>query len=159
MKKEHQVLLKVMKNFEGMNKLDVLDMLQKIEVLLFYASSPINKYSIKCIIEADLDQNKNIDPFHFTILPNGNFCEFVGSNSWLHLYKEQRRGIFRFSIFDRYYFKTKYAPLELLRLTKRNLLENTENTAKEDTIKTFLKKHKPNQKEVHSGNLVLLNYE
>ena len=79
--------------------------------------------------------------------------------SWLHLYKEQRRGIFRFSIFDRYYFKTKYAPLELLRLTKRNLLENTENTAKEDTIKTFLKKHKPNQKEVHSGNLVLLNYE
>ncbi|WP_010181351.1 hypothetical protein [Aquimarina agarilytica] len=157
MKSEHHLLLKVMKNFEGMNKIDVFDMLQKIEVLLFYASSPITKYSIKSIIEADLDQKKDVDPFHFTILPNGNFCEFKGSNAWLHLYQEKRRGIFRFSLFNRYYFKTKYAPLELLILNKRNLLENIENTPLESKVKIFLKKHRPAEKDAITDRFLILD--
>ena len=157
MKNEHQLLLKVMKNFEGMNKLDVFDMLHKIEVLLFYTSSPITRYHIKKVIEVDMENKKDIDPFHFTILPNGNFCELVGSNKWLHIYKEQKWGIYSWPIFDTYYFKTKYAPLELLKFTKKNLLENIENTPEYAKVIDFLKREKLMKRNAATERFVILD--
>ena len=135
---KEQLLLKVMKNFEGMNKLDVFDMLQKIEVLLFYVSSPITKLSIKSVIEADLDQKKDVNPFHFTILPNGKFCKHVGANDWLSIYKEQKKGLFSYKLFDAYYFKTVYSPLKIHKLTNKNLKRSLAGTPKENSIKLFL---------------------
>ena len=153
---EHRLLLKVMKNFEGMHKIEVFDTLQKIETILFYTSSPITNYSIQKIVEIDPCQKRNIDPFYFTILPNGNFCECVGSNNWLHIYKEQKRGLMRLSPFDTYYFKTKYAPLELLKLTRKNLLENLENTWEETPVKAFLKQYQPGAKDPVTDSFLIL---
>jgi len=92
MKQEHQLLYKVMRNFEGMQKIEAFDLLHRMEVLLFYAKSPLQLDHIKQIITDGIQQGSDIafDPFGFTILPNGNFCEFEGSNEWIHIYKEKK---------------------------------------------------------------------
>ncbi len=157
MKKEYELLYKVVKNFEGMQKIDVFDMMHKLEILLFYAPSPVTRESIKNIINADIDENYDIDPFHFTLLPNGNFCNFIGSNDWIHIYKEVKKGIGKLSMFDSYYFKTKHAPLELVKLTKCNLLENFKSTAEEVDILDFLNKNHNIKKSVFIDKLLLLD--
>ena len=155
MKQEQQLLYKVMRNFEGMQKIEVFDVLHRIEVLLFYAKSPLKLEHLKRIIASDIDQETNVDPFGFTILPNGNFCEIEGSNDWIHIYKETKRGISKWSPFTTYYFKTKYAPLELLKLTKKNLLENVQNTPHQFEVANFLDTQKVTKKDT-KGTMLLL---
>ena len=41
MKTHQQRLYKILSHFEGMSKLDAFDLLHKMEVLLFYAKSPL----------------------------------------------------------------------------------------------------------------------
>ncbi|AXT51323.1 hypothetical protein D1818_10950 [Aquimarina sp. BL5] len=155
MKQEQQLLYKVMRNFEGMQKIEVFDLLHRMEVLLYYAKSPLQSDHLKRIISSDMDQESAVDPFGFTILPNGNFCEFEGSNDWIHIYKEVRRGFSWWNPITTYYFKTKYAPLELLRLNKSNLLENVQNTPHEIEISAFLMAHNISKRD-SQGNLLLL---
>ncbi|MHA7058266.1 hypothetical protein ACWGOQ_0013670 [Aquimarina sp. M1] len=138
MKQEQQLLYKVMRNFEGMQKIEVFDILHRIEVLLFYAKSPLRVDHLKQIITSDIDQDGDVDPFGFTILPNGNFCELEGSNHWIHIYKEMKRGLSKYNPITVYYFRSKYAPLELLKLNKKNLMENVHGTPHELTIAMFL---------------------
>ncbi|MHA7056796.1 hypothetical protein ACWGOQ_0006220 [Aquimarina sp. M1] len=157
-KKEHKLLHKVMCQFEGMNKIDILDLLHKIEVLLFYAKSPITKEEITSIINADFHTNKDIDPWHFTILPNGNFCECIGYNDWIHIYKEIKSGVGKWNLVNSHYFKTKHAPLELLRLNKKNLLQQLENTLKEEDIKIFLQKNSALKKDPVTRKLLILDF-
>ncbi|WP_299224209.1 hypothetical protein [uncultured Aquimarina sp.] len=155
MKQEQQLLYKVMRNFEGMQKIEVFDLLHRMEVLLYYVKSPLQSDHLKRIISSDMDQESIVDPFGFTILPNGNFCEFEGSNEWIHIYKEVKRGFSRCNPITTYYFKTKYAPLELLKLTKSNLLENVQNTPHEIEISAFLIAHNISKRD-SQGNLLLL---
>ncbi|WP_108802138.1 hypothetical protein [Aquimarina sp. Aq107] len=155
MKQEQHLLYKVMRHFEGMQKIEVFDLLHRMEVLLFYAKSPLKAEHLKQIITSDIDQESDVDPFGFTILPNGNFCEFEGSNDWIHIYKEVKRGFSKCNPFTTYYFKTKYAPLELLKLTKKNLLENVHNTPHEIEIAVFLSVHAISKRD-SQGNLLLL---
>ena len=156
MKKEQQLLYNIMRHFEGMQKIEVFDLLHRMEVLLFYTKSPISNTEIKQIITSNMDQEHDIDPFGFTILPNGNFCELEGSNDWIHIYKEVKRGFAAWSPITTYYFKTKYAPLELLKLTKKNLIENVENTPIASEIQDFLKTNKVTKKDPQ-GKILLLS--
>lgn len=148
-----------MQLFEGMNKLDAFDVLHKIEVLLFFAKSPITKEGIINIMNTEMDiGNDSVDdPLHFTILPNGSICELVEHNTYLHIYKKQRRGILKYIFFDLYYFKTKHAPLELLKLNKRNLLQQLENTPEEKRIKQFLQKNYAYKKDNITKRLLILD--
>ena len=157
MKKEEQVLYKIMRHFEGMQKIEVFDLLHKMEVVLFYAKSPLTIARLKQIISADAEYPKEIDPFQFTILPNGNFCEFIEANHWIHIYKEIQRGIHRWNPIATYYFKTRYAPLELLKLTKKNLMENVYNTPHERLVANFLRKHTAAKKCKITGRLLLID--
>ncbi|WP_378181989.1 hypothetical protein [Aquimarina sp. SS2-1] len=157
MKQEQQLLYKVMQNFEGMQKIEVFDVLHKIEILLFQTKSPITREGIARIINSEIDRNKDVDPLQFTILPNGNFCEFVGSNTWIHIYKEQKRGLLNYGLLETYYFKTKYAPLELSKLTKRNLLEYIQDTPEEHKVKQFLQSHRISKKDMMTNKLLLLS--
>ncbi|MBQ4818859.1 hypothetical protein [Aquimarina sp. MMG016] len=157
MKNENYSLYKIMQHFEGMQKIEVFDLLHKMEILLFYTSSPITKDSIIQIINSGLDGSRDVDPFQFTVLPNGNFCEFIGSNDWLHIYQENKRGWMKWSPFTTYYFKTKYAPLELLPLTKKKLLENLENTPEVSKVVIFLKQHRVSKKNKKTDRLLLLD--
>ncbi len=157
MKNDKEQLYKIVKNLDGMSKVKAYDINQQIEVLLFYASDPISIKKLKKIIAADIDPDHEIDPFHFTILPNGNFCEFDGHNDWLHIYKENKKLLPDWSLFDTYYFKTKYAPLELIKLTKKNILEGIEGKPEEGEVRDFLKQNKITKKEGISDKLLILN--
>ncbi len=157
MKDEKKLLHKILKHFNGMSKVNAYDLTHKLEILLFYASNPIDSNDIKQIIISGIDADDHeIDPFHFTILPNGNFCEFEGHNNWLHVYKENKRMLPNWVIFETYYFKTKYAPLELLKLNKKNLLESIKDKPEEEKTKVFLKKNKAAQKDIITNKLLLL---
>ncbi len=157
MKNQHQLLYKVMRHFVGMQRIDVFDLLFKIEILLSYTSKPLAKSSLKHIIEVNTDLLRNTNPFLITVLPNGNFCECVGVNDWLYIYKEQKKGIYKWKIFDTYYFKIKHPFSEIKKLTKKNLLEGFQDTSEEVDILDFLKKNRGAKKEKFIQNLLLLD--
>ncbi|KAA1244954.1 hypothetical protein [Aquimarina sp. RZ0] len=75
MKQEQQLLYKIMRNFEGVQKIEIFDLLHRMEVLLFYAKSLLKVDHLKRIITSDMDQESEVDLLGFTILPNGNFCD------------------------------------------------------------------------------------
>ncbi len=154
---EHQLLYKVLQHFDGMQKIDVFDLLHKIEVLLFYASSPLEQKDIIQIIQADRETSCDSCPFEFTMLPNGNICQFVGASDLPHIYKEQKRNFGFNSIFEAYYFKTKYEPLILTKLTKKNLLKSVKDTAEEIEILEFLGKNKITKKDKNTKRILLLD--
>ncbi|WP_299243576.1 hypothetical protein [uncultured Aquimarina sp.] len=157
MKQEQQLLYKVMRNFEGMQKIEVFDLLHRMEVLLYYAKSPLQSDHLKRIISSDMDRESAVDPFGFTILPNGNFCEFIGSNGVLHIYKEVNRFLPDWPIFNSYHYKSKYLPLELKKLTRRNLLKSFEGKPYQEKIKDFLKMNKVTKKDLITNKMLLLN--
>ncbi len=157
MEKNYQKLLyTVMKNFEGMSKIDSFDLIHKMEILLYYANSPLNIDEVKSIMSSEV-QSEEIDPFYFNILPNGNFCEFIGSNGVLHIYKEVNRFLPDWSIFNTYHYKSKYLPLELKKLTRRNLLQSFEGKPYQEKIKAFLKMNKVTKKDTITNKMLLLN--
>ncbi|MGY3792351.1 hypothetical protein [uncultured Aquimarina sp.] len=156
MKQEQQLLYKVMRHFEGMQKMEVFDFLHRMEVLLHYAKNPLRLEHLKKVISSNIDQEADIHPFGFTILPNGNFCELEGANEWIHIYKENKRGWSRCIPFNTYYFKTKYAPLELVKLTKKHLQENVRNTKHEHEVGAFLSVYTITKKDHASGKMSLL---
>ncbi len=156
MKNNKKQLYEVLKHFDGMGKIEAYDLTHKLETLLYYASNPINTENLSELLESFIDQNNEIDPFHFTILPNGNFCEFMGQNDWLHIYKESKRLLPDWAIFETYYFKTKYAPLELQKLTKKNLLQDIKGKPEEKKVRIFLKKNGTYKKDLITSKLLLL---
>lgn len=157
-KNDTQLLNKVLQNFEGMQKIDSFNLLHKIEVLLFYAKTPLTIENINEILDSSIDPLE-IDPFQMCVLPNGNFCEFIGSNNWLHIYKEYRKGLDRLKIRPSYYYRTKYAPLELLKLTKKNISESVANTDIASEVALFLKNNKVTKKDIIANKILLLEVE
>ncbi len=157
MQNEQARLREVLKVFNGLDKIKAYDLTHKIETFLFYASNPIDTNNIEQVLTNNEGEDYDIDPFHFTILPNGNFCEFEGSNDWLHVYKENKRMLPNWSVFDTYYFKTKYAPLELMKLTKKNVLENIHDTDKAPDVFKFLKNNRVTQKDIVTERLRILD--
>ncbi|WP_103866721.1 hypothetical protein [Aquimarina sp. I32.4] len=157
MRKQHLLMLKVLKHFAGLNKLDAFDLLQKMEVTLFYTTNPITVKNIKQVLSTNNEKIGWIDPFHFTFLPNGNLCEFVGSNKWIQIYKEKNRVLPDWEIFNRYYYKTAYAPIDLLKLNRKNLLESIEGKTQETNVKEFLTQYRITQKDNIYNRLLLLD--
>ncbi|WP_438425951.1 hypothetical protein [Aquimarina macrocephali] len=156
MTNEKELLYKILENFNGMGKIEAYDLTHKLETLLFYASNPINAKELKQLIASDMDHDHEIDPFHFTILPNGNFCEFVGCNNWIHIYKENKRILPDWPVFETYYFKTRYAPLDLKKLTKKNLLNDLKEKNEEEKVRAFLKQYNVCKKDVITNRLLIL---
>jgi len=157
MKTQEQLLCKIAKKLNGLSKVEAYEITQKLETLLFYAASPLDVTALEKIISSKVIETEEVDPFHFTILPNGNFCEFDGSNDWLHIYKENKRFLPNWSVFTTYYFKTKFAPLELVKLTKKNMLENIANTDNEQEILEFLKTNTIAKKDIITDKLLILD--
>ncbi|MBW1298929.1 hypothetical protein [Aquimarina litoralis] len=150
MKLEQQLFHKITHHFEG---------IQKAEVLLNFNKNHLRQENLEKNISSDVDQKTEAHSFGFTILPNGNFCELEGANDWIHIYKENKRGWNRCNPFTTYYFKTKYAPLELVKLTKKHLLENVYQTAHENDIRMFLMVYNITKKDEISGKMSLLEIE
>ncbi|AXT62151.1 hypothetical protein D1816_17900 [Aquimarina sp. AD10] len=157
MKNDKKILHEIVKHFDEMNKIEAYDIIHKLETLLFYADNPLNLDNLIHIINSDIDSDHEIDPFHFTILPNGNFCEFIGHNNWIHIYKENKKIMPEWLLFDTYYYKTKYAPLELRKLTRKNLLTDIKDKPEERKVRTFLKKKRLSKKDIITNKLLILD--
>lgn len=154
--KHHKILFSIMKNFEGMSKIDSFDLIHKMEILLYYINGPVNLDDVKNIITSEVN-SEEIDPFYFNILPSGNFCEFIGSNGVIHIYKEINRFLPDWHIFNTYHYKSKHFPLELKKLTRKNLLRSFEGKPYQEKIKKFLKKNKAAKKDTITNKMLLLN--
>ena len=78
---EHKILQKVLKQFDGMTKIDAFDLLQKIEVLLQGQSSPIQYEHLKMKMDKNFIQN--------AVVPIGNsgYCYLVDSSHRLKIYE------------------------------------------------------------------------
>lgn len=157
-RKKEQLLYRVMLHFKGIQKVEFYDLLNKIELLLYYGKSPLKVQHIKRIIDLDINQNnEDTFPINFTILPNGNFCELEGVNNWIKVYRETKRGVCKLNPITTYFFKTKYSSLELLKLTKKNLLEKIKNTQHQKEVQDFLLTNSISAKDFVTGKLLLLN--
>jgi len=156
---EHQPkkIVPILKHFQGMNKIDAFNIIHKLEVLLYYLPNPINMNNVNPNDIISEIENKKIDPFHFSILPNGKPCEFVGQNDWLHIYKAHSTSIFSRYLINNYYFKTKYNPLELKKLTKKNLLHNLKDKSEEIKVVEFLLKYKVTKKNLITDKFLILS--
>ncbi len=154
---QDKTLSKIIKQFNGLKKIEAFDIISKLETLLFYAPNPVNFEDSDTFAISGIKQNRDIDPFQFTLLPNGNLCEFIGCNDFLHLYKEHKRFVPDWPIFSTYYYKSKYAPLEMIKLTKQNLKESFKGTAEQNRIEPFLLQNKIKAKDYISKRLLLLD--
>jgi len=144
MKTNHQPtkpLAKVLNEFEGLKKIEAFEMLSKLELLLFYAPNPIRFEELEGIKLSNFQKNVDIDPFQFIPLHNGNFAQLVGCNHIMYIYKEHKKMMPNWLPIHTYYFKSKYNPLEAIKLTKANILEVFENSHEEKGILAFLTKH------------------
>ncbi len=157
MKNQKTLLLELLKHLEGVSKPKAYEIAQQLETILYYASSPLSAENLKTILTSKLTSEQEIDPLYFSVLPNGNFCEFKGRNSWLHIYKENKKILPNCRLFETYYYKTKYAPLELLKLTKKNLRESVKHTEKEIEVFKFLDQYSTIKKDPFTNRLQLLN--
>jgi len=147
----------IIKQFNGLKKVEAYELISKIETVLYFAPNPINFYDDHEITSYTATKNINIDPFQFTILPNGNFGEFLGQNDFIQVYKEHRRIVPNWKIFNTYYFTSKHYPLEFIKLTKNNILTSTKGTNEEERFKGFLKESKVDKKHLITGRLLILD--
>ncbi len=142
-----------------MQNIEVLDLLFTIEVLLSYTSGPLTQKSIKNMVEMSTALDKGASFASGFMLPNGNFCTCIGTNDWLFIYKEQKKGIYKYKMFDTYYFKIKDPFFEVQKLTEDNLLESFQNTAEEVDIHDFLRKNRGVKKEQFIKKLLCLDLQ
>ncbi|GAA4275979.1 hypothetical protein GCM10022259_07030 [Aquimarina mytili] len=157
LKKEQQAVYKVLRQCIGMQRIDILDLLLKIEMLLSYTSGTLTRNEIKHLIDIDKDVKEDLDIHSFTVLPNGKFCQCIGANDWLCIYKEQKKGIYKWKIFDTYYFKIEHPFSKITKLTKKNLLENFQGTSEEVDIRDFLTKNRSIKKKKFIRKLLKVN--
>lgn len=157
MKNEKQLLSDIVRHFEGLNKIEAHNIIAKLEVLLFYAKTPLTFDSLLQMIEDEVQSPEQIDPYQLTILPNNNFCEYQGSNTYLHIYKEHNRFFPNWNIFTNYYYKTKYAPMALQKLTKNNLLNSFKGKPEFQQLVSFLEKYRATARDLITHEMLILS--
>ncbi len=157
MKDQSQKLMAILKHFQGMNKIDAFAIIHKLEVLLYYIPNPVNTTNLKPDAILSEINEKDIDPFHFSTLPNGNPCEFIAQNEWMQIYKETTKFRIGLKLFNPYYFKTKYTPLQLKKLTKKNIINDLKGKPEEIKLIKFLETNSITKKDAISNEFLVLS--
>jgi len=155
--KHNDTFNEIIKQFNGLKKVEAYDLMSRIELLLFYAPNPINFCDEQNILTTNRAKTIDIDPFQFTILPNGNFAKLMGNNDFIKIYKEHKSILPNWSIFNSYYFTSKYYPLEFLKLTKKNILSSIEAPEERKKLKYFLKENKVDKIDSTNKRLLILD--
>lgn len=153
----NKALVKVIKQFSGLEKIEAFDILSKLETFLFYASNPINLDDLEEIQQTQFSKEIDIDPFHFIVIPNGNLCELIACNHYIHIYKEHKKFTPDWSWLNTYYFKSKYNPAEAIKLTRSNLQQVFEGTPEERILNKKGGYRKLLKRDPISGNIFLLS--
>jgi len=137
MQNEYNIIRQIIQQFEGLQKIEAFDILHKLEVLLLHAKSPLQTKALEQIIQDTRAIDIASDPMQSELSPSGYYCECIGNNDWLYLYKEQPTGIRRLFL-TRYYFKTTFHPLQLQPFTKKQLRIATKGTPVATEVEVFL---------------------
>ncbi len=157
MENKNKLLNEILKHFNGMGKIEAYNITNQLESLLLHAASPIDIGNLESAKSTYIHgHHTNAQPINFTMLPNGNFCDFVDQNEWLYIYKENNVALPNWAIFETYYFRTKYHP-QLQKLTRRNILRSIEGRSEELKVKAFLLKNSIKKKDVSNKKLLLLS--
>ena len=145
---EHKILQKVLKQFDGMTKIDAFDLLQKIEVLLQGQSSPIQYEHLK------MKMNKNFIQNAVVPIGNSGYCYLVDSSHRLKIYE------FRSLLSVGFLGKTLYYNTtnnhKLLPFTNENIKNTFDQTNLRYIIRQFLEENKVRKKNSKTKRLLLL---
>lgn len=145
---EDKVLQKVLKQFDGMAKVDAFDVLHKIEVLLNGLQSPIQYEHIKM----KMDQNflKN------AVLPIGKrgYCYLVDFSQHLKIF--EFKSLLSIDCLGKtLYFSTAKEP-KLLQLTNENIRNTFDNSSLKYIIRQFLEENHVKKRNSKTKRLLLL---
>ena len=157
MKYDITILSNLTKELNGLSKFDAYQILHKIETALYYANSPLDQTELISVISDSIPLNRNIDPFHFKFLPNGKAVDFIGANNWIQVYKPLHQKYFSTIFNNGFYYRTKYKPLTLKKLNKKNILRDLKSTKRETKILEFLKKNKISKVNPVTNKMLILD--
>ena len=145
---QDEILQKVLKQFDGLAKIDAYDLLQKVEILLQGQKSPIE---YRCVIkELDKQFFKN----EMITIGKSGYCYLMDYCHFIKVY-EFRSAFFPFTKRNNLYY-TLYHDYKMKRLTNKNIIETFENTHLRYVIHHFLKDNQVQKKNSKTNRLLLL---
>ena len=142
--RQNEILLKVMEQLNGVSKIEALDILQKVEELLFEFESPIQIHLINTILKTSAVQNGHI------VSTEHGYCYLEDDCYWIKVYRPLTRSK-RYT----YYF----IPLEShepLLFDNEGIINAFRGTPIEPRIKAFIKDHHVTKRNRTTGRLVLI---
>ncbi|WP_027392959.1 hypothetical protein [Aquimarina latercula] len=145
---EDEILQKVLKQFDGLAKIDAYDLLQKVEILLQGQKSPIEYRSIRKELDKQFFKNEMI-----TIGKSG-YCYLVDYCHFIKIYKF-KSAFFPFTTRNSFYY-TLYHDYKMKQLTNKNIIETFKNTHLRYVIHHFLKDNRVQKKNSKTNRLLLL---
>lgn len=145
---EHKILQKVLKQFDGMTKIDAFDLLQKIEVLLHGQSSPIQYEHLK------MKMNKNFIQNAVVPIGNSGYCYLVDSSHRLKIY--EFRSLLSVGFLGKTLYYNTTDDHKLLPFTNENIKNTFDQTNLRYIIRQFLEENKVRKKNSKTKRLLLL---
>lgn len=145
---QDEILQKVLKQFDGLAKIDAYDLLQKVEILLQGQKSPIEYRCIRKELDQQFFKNEMI-----TIGKSG-YCYLVDYCYFIKIYKF-RSVFFPITTSNNLYY-TLYHDYKMKRLTNRNIIETFQNTHLRYVIHHFIKDNNVSKKNSKTKRLLLL---
>ncbi len=145
---QDEILQKVLKQFDGLTKIDAYDLLQKVEVLLQGQKSPIEYQCIKNELSKQFFNKEMI------AIGKSGYCYLMDYCHFIKIY-EFRSVFFPFTTRNNLFY-TLSQDYKMKRLTNKNIIETFENTHLRYVIDYFLKDNRVHKKNSKTNRLLLL---
>ena len=155
-KEEECMIYEIMSTLDGLEIEQAQDTLNKIQLLLRVAKTPIDMNKIQAIWFPEMHKKKTQQVTGFLFYKDQEFIA-KGRNKQIHLY--QRVGVWRCRLLpDRcLYYKLPNAPSKnLQKLTKSNLLHDFRGTSWEQGLLDFVTLHKVHKINRRTGDFKIL---
>ncbi len=146
---EDKITLAVLKRFDGMSKIDVYDILHKIESLLLDTNTPIAYKTIKDRLEKKQVAKKSI-----TAIDKNGYCYLEDHCQFMNVYRI--KSVFPAILGGSGLFFTPWEHYRLIPYTNIELQKAFSNTRLEVIIDHFLKHHSAKQRNPKTKRLLLV---
>ena len=146
---EDKITLDVLKRFDGMSKIDVYDILHKIESLLLDTNTPIAYKTIKDRLEKNQFAKKSI-----TAIDKNGYCYLEDHCQFMSVYRI--KSVFPTILGGSGLFFTPREYYRLIPYTNEALQKAFSNTHLEVIINHFLKHHSAKQRNPKTKRLLLI---
>lgn len=146
---EDKILNKVLKQFDGLTKLQIFDLLQRIEALLVYQKSPVQFSTLqKSLIQ--VSNKKVLFP-----LSDDGYAYLDDSCRYIDIYRIKTIFSPLLGGGNIYFSKSKDSQINLL--NDKNLIEAFDNTPLKNSIHQFLQEHRIKKRNPKTRRLLLLD--